>query len=696
MTAKHRAKDVMQLTEKQAQAELETLANEIAYHDKLYHEKDAPEISDAAYDILVQRNKNIEERFPHLLRSDSPSLRVGTPISRSPFKKVQHKNPMLSLDNAFSEKEVGDFIERCKKLLPTQHALTFIAEPKIDGLSTSLEYKNGRFFQASTRGDGYIGEDITQNVATIKDIPKTLKNFEDTAYIEVRGEIFLPKDAFLKLNEDRQRKGEPVFANPRNAAAGSVRQLDARITADRPLKFFPYSALTDQVSTQEKLLHLLGEAGFTINPLIRVCKNVEELQAFYQHLSNIRGGLNYDIDGVVYKVNAFEDQKRLGFVARAPRWAVAHKFPAQQAQTVLKDIIIQVGRTGVLTPVALLEPVTVGGVVVSRATLHNADEIVRKDIRVGDRVLIQRAGDVIPQVLQSLGAASGNRQKPFVFPKECPICHSHVIQEKDEVALRCSSGLICHAQARERLKHFVSKHAFNIEGLGKKSIDFFWEENLIRSPVDIFTLEGRDKNAHPPLHTREGWGELSAQNLFQAIQVRRSISLDRFIYALGILHVGAVTARELAYYYESFPIFWNALQKATETNSAAFEELKSVEGIGDVVATSLINFASEPNNQDMLTRLLSYLHITPIQKQEAKNNPLKNKTVVFTGTLSISREQAQQKSRDLGAKTTNTVSKKTDYVIAGSDAGSKLIQAKKLGITVLTEKEWLELIIHLI
>ncbi len=685
MTSLYRLTPVEKLGKVEAEIELAALAKEIAHHDFLYHQKDAPEITDAEYDELVKRNKKIEEKFAELRRADSPTLRVGTYTGRSPFKKVKHTNPMLSLDNAFTEEEVFDFLSRCQKLLLSSHSLEFMAEPKIDGLSSSIVYKDGHLFQASTRGDGYTGEDITENVKTIKSIPHIIPMKE---YLEVRGEIFLPKAAFQRLNEDRAKAGEALFANPRNAAAGSVRQLDPAITAQRPLQFFPYSAETEVAPTQELLFHCLKELGFTVNPLNKKCDSFEELMAYYHHINGLRAELPYDIDGVVYKINSFTDQKRLGFVARAPRWALAHKFAAEQAQTILKNIVIQVGRTGVLTPVAILEPVTVGGVVVSRATLHNADEIIRKDIRIGDKVLIQRAGDVIPQVLQSLGPAHEVRQNPFTFPSTCPICHSHVVQEKDEVALRCSGGLICPAQARERLKHFVSKYAFNIDGLGKKSIDYFWDQNLIRSPVDIFTLEVKDRQSEHPLNTHERWGDLSVHNLFNSINYARTINLDRFIYALGILHIGEVTARDLAYHYETFEQWWQALQKATDPASAAYEELTSIEGIGDVVATSLINFASEINNQAMLKQLIPHLHILPLHKAIHADNPLKGKIIVFTGTLSINRTEAQQMARNLGAKVTNSVSTNTDYVVAGTDAGSKLAQAKKLNVPILTEEEW--------
>ncbi len=675
---------VNQLTEKEAALELAHLAEELAHHDRLYHEQDAPEITDEAYDALVLRNKQIEERFPHLKRKDSISERVGSQPLGS-FKKVTHLKPMLSLDNAFKQEDVEAFLTRCKKLLH-QETLELMAEPKIDGLSAALTYENGRLIQAGTRGNGDVGEDITENVKTIRTIPSSLKGSYFPKKIEVRGEIYLPKQAFLKLNEEREKEGLSVFANPRNAAAGSVRQLDSAITASRPLHFFAYAVVSDEevAPTQEGLLKLLKDWGFIVNPLIEKCRNEKELMAFYEKINAERSSLDYDIDGVVYKVNTFKDQEALGFIARSPRWALAHKFPAQQATTTLKNILIQVGRTGVLTPVAELEPITVGGVLVSRATLHNEEEIMRKDIRVGDKVLIQRAGDVIPQVVRSLGVEGSRRADPFPFPKRCPVCGSHVVKEVGEVAWRCSGGLICHAQTLEKLRHFVSKHAFNIEGLGHKRIDYFWEKKLIETPADIFTLEQRDRHKVTPLKTEEGWGEQSAKKLFEAIHQRSQVSLDRFIYALGIRHVGQVTAHILAAHYETFEQWWAEMQKET-----AYETLLTLEGVGEVVATSLKNFAEEPNNVHQMEKLIPHLKILPVRRKMAGSHPLAGKTLVFTGTLkNMTRDEAQAKARALGAKVTNTVSSQTDYVVAGEAPGSKVQKAKKLGITILDELEW--------
>ncbi len=678
---------VNKLTEEEAILELAHLSQELAYHDRLYHEKDAPQITDEDYDDLVLRNKQIEARFPHLKRKDSISERVGsTPLGT--FKKVIHLKPMLSLDNAFTAEDVGAFLTRCRKLL-YKESLEFIAEPKIDGLSAALTYEDGVLVRAGTRGNGEVGEDITKNVKTIRNIPHQLAGSHFPKTIEVRGEIYLPKKAFFTLNETREKEGLPLFANPRNAAAGSVRQLDASITASRPLHFFAYAAVAavsekEVTSTQEALLTLLKIWGFEVNPLIQKCLNEKDLLSFYEKINEIRSSLDYDIDGVVYKINSFKDQEALGFIARSPRWALAHKFPAQQAITTLNNILIQVGRTGVLTPVADLAPINVGGVVVSRATLHNEEEIARKDIRIGDKVLIQRAGDVIPQIIKSLGVDGKKRSDPFHFPKKCPVCNSHVVKEAEEVAWRCSGGLVCHAQILEKLRHFVSKHAFNIEGLGHKRIDYFWEQKLIETPADIFTLEHRDNHSQTPLKTQEGWGEQSVKNLFEAIRGRRQIPLDRFIYALGIRHVGQVTAHILGAHYETFDHWWEEMQKET-----SYETLVTLEGIGEVVATSLKNFAEEPNNIHQIEKLIPNLDILPVKAKKRSSHPLAGKTIVFTGTLQhMARDEAQAKARELGAKVTNAVSSQTDYVVAGESPGSKAKKAKDLGIEILTESEW--------
>ena len=680
------------LTEEQAKAELAALAQELAYHDKMYFQEDAPEITDAQYDALARRNEEIEKKFPHLTRPDSRTQRVGSaPTGR--FKKVQHLRPMLSLDNAFHTEDVQNFFTRCKKglHLTVEQPLAFMAEPKIDGLSCSLRYENGALVQASTRGDGVTGEDITQNAKTIQDIPHHLQG-NYPSLLEVRGEIYLDKPDFQKLNAQRQEDGEPLFANPRNAAAGAVRQLDSTITASRPLKFFAYGVGSDEINganTQQDLLAQLISWGFKSNSLSQLCPTLDDLVNFYDAINRIRFQIPYEIDGVVYKVNEFRHQATLGFVSRAPRWAIAHKFAAEKAETILNKIIIQVGRTGVLTPVAELEPIGIGGVMVSRATLHNQDELERKDIREGDRVIVQRAGDVIPQVVESLRTVSKTRGPIFKFPTQCPICGSHVVKEADEVALRCSGGLTCRAQLLESLKHFVSKHAFNIDGLGGKRIDYLWEKGLIQTASDIFTLEDRNKNSLTPLQHHEGWGKQSTTNLFESIKLRQTIDLDRFVYALGIRHIGRVTARIVAQHYGTFETWWAAMKEACNPDSPAYTQLVGLNGVGEIVATSITNFVEEPQNDRQVESLVLHLTIRSVGKPLVSEHPLAGKTIVFTGTLShMSREEAQEKARSLEAKVTNSVSASTDYVVSGVDAGSKLKKAQQLGVKILNEDDW--------
>ncbi len=688
---------VAELTESQAAAELESLGALLAYYDDLYYNKDAPAISDARYDILAKRLKDIEARFPQLKRPDSRSERVGSPI-RSGFTKAKHLSPMLSLDNAFKDTDLSDFLDRARRFLglPMDQEIPCFAEPKIDGLSASLRYEKGIFIQGTTRGDGVVGEDATLNFKTIKDIPQKLKGTNIPDLIEIRGEVYISKEDFLKLNEERQAAGEDLFANPRNAAAGSLRQLDSRITAARPLKFFAYSLSSNlpHIPTQQALLKQLEEWGFPTAHLTMLCHNLADIHQYYQRVYHERSALDYDIDGVVYKVNSMDLQAALGFIARAPRWAIAYKFPAQRGETVLKAINIQVGRTGVLTPVADLEPINIGGALIARATLHNQDELARKDIRVGDHVIVQRAGDVIPQVVEVL-PSTAQRSEPFEFPKVCPSCGSSVIREKDEAAIRCTGGFNCPAQSVELLKHFVSKHAFDIDGLGGKSIQFFWDQNLIKSPLDIFTLEARDKESLTPLRLQEGWGDLSAKNLFEAIRAKHQIFLDRFIYALGIRHVGQVTARVVAQHYGTFSGWWGALKQASVgIETEAYQELLTIEGVGDIVADSLCRFAGDHRNQELVEKLAEHLQIQEIAPIATElNHPLSGKTLVFTGTLKdMPRPEAQEIARKLGAKVTNTVSKKTDFVIVGEDPGSKATTAEKLGVKVLNEEEWMGIV----
>ena len=626
-----RAIPVEELTVEQAQAELAALSSEIAHHDRLYHQQDAPEISDADYDALVRRNNAIEARYPELRRADSPSLRVGAAPAAG-FRKVRHAVPMLSLGNAFAEEDAHEFVARIRRFLglADNAPIEFVAEPKIDGLSLSLRYENGRLVQAATRGDGAEGEDVTANVRTIKDVPQQLPA-PYPAVLEVRGEVYMNRDDFLAMNRAYAEKGEPVFANPRNAAAGSLRQKDAKITASRPLCFFGYALgeVSESISdTQWGIRERLKGWGFHLNRPSNLCDGADALLTHYRKIGEQRSALPFDIDGVVYKVNSLELQQRLGFVSRAPRWAIAHKFPAEQAQTRLKGITIQVGRTGALTPVAELEDITVGGVVVSRATLHNEDEIARKDIRVGDLVVVQRAGDVIPQIVGVVESQRPADAEPYRFPDHCPVCGSLAVREPDEAVRRCTGGLICGAQAKERLRHFVSRNAFDIEGLGEKTIEEFWDDALIRSPVDIFTLEERTKAGAIAILGRPGWKEKSVENLFSAINQRRNgIDLHRVIFALGIRHIGEVTAKSLARHFVSLDSLLTGMERAiADMPGEAWLDLHALNGLGPVKADALLAWFSDPENlpkvdfyatQDAL-RLEKVIKLLGIKKVDAR------------------------------------------------------------------------------
>lgn len=703
--SKRSAPTLDDLTAADAEAELARLAAEIARHDERYFLADDPEISDADYDALRRRNEAIEQRFPDLVRDDSPSKRVGAAPSAT-FSKVRHGVPMLSLGNAFADEDVTEFVARVRRFLSlsAEEPLAITAEPKIDGLSISLRYENGELVGAATRGDGSEGENVTANVKTIREIPARLKGRDLPAVAEVRGEIYLRHDDFAALNAAQAEAGSKVFANPRNAAAGSLRQLDSSITAARPLRFFAYtwgelSALPE--NTQHGMVETFASWGLPVNPLMRVCATADDLLAFYREIGERRASLGYDIDGVVYKVDRLDYQDRLGFVSRSPRWAIAHKFPAEQATTVLRDIEIQVGRTGSLTPVAKLEPVTVGGVVVSNATLHNEDEIARKDVRIGDTVVVQRAGDVIPQVVRPVIEKRPADAVPYVFPKVCPACGSHAVREADSdpeaggVVRRCTGGLICPAQAKERLKHFVSRLAFDIEGMGEEKIEAFFDEGLIRRPADIFTLEARDKESADPLAKRKGFGAKSVDKLFRAIDARRTIGLERFLFALGIRHIGETTAKDLAKAYRTMDAFRAAVQAAVVAgaDSEAYEDIDAIEGIGTTVVDALIDFFSEPHNVAAVDDLLAHVTVAPFVPHAAVESPVTGKTVVFTGKLEqLGRSEAKAQAERLGAKVSGSVSAKTDYVVAGADAGSKLTNAQKLGVTVLTEDEWIALI----
>jgi len=681
------------ITLEQARARYIQLSSEITKHDIAYHQNDAPTISDAEYDKLRRELEEIEAQYP-FERTERISDKIGAPAAKG-FKKVKHSVSMLSLSNVFNEEELGDFLDKVRRFLNVDGDIAVVAEPKIDGLSCSLRYEKGKLIQAATRGDGFEGEDITANVQHISDIPKSLPA-DVPDILEVRGEIYMRRDEFIALNKRQEEAGRQIFANPRNAAAGSVRQLDSSITAQRPLHFFGY-ALGDVseafAKSQWDIRQKLKSWGFVEAEPAALCKTQADILAYYNKVMVLRPDLPYDIDGVVYKVNDLALQERLGFVSRSPRWATAHKFPAEKAITILKDITIQVGRTGSLTPVAELEPITVGGVVVSRATLHNEDELERKDIRIGDHVMIQRAGDVIPQVLGHIPEKRPKNAPKFVFPDHCPICGSAAVREEGEVVRRCTGGLICNAQAVERLKHFVSRNAFDIEGMGAKIIEEFHDEGMIKTPGDIFRLEEKDKNSLTPLRKREGWGDLSAKNLFEAIEKRRTIALDRFIYALGIRQIGEATAKKLAGFYTTFPHMREEMEKAQVVGTDARGDLLNIEDVGPSVAEDLLAFFGEPHNKEMLEDLESVLTIQPYERPAASTSPVAGKTVVFTGSLvTMTRAEAKANAERLGAKVAGSVSKKTDYVVAGEDAGSKLKAAKELGVTVLTEEEWKKLI----
>jgi DNA ligase (NAD+) len=675
----------------EARAEHARLGAEIARHDKLYHGKDAPVISDAEYDALRRRYEALEQAFPALAGAESLSQRVGTAPSEK-FAKVRHVVPMLSLGNIFEESEVTEFCARVRRFLglPVDAELEMTAEPKIDGLSCSLRYEHGRLAQAATRGDGFEGEDVTNNARTIAALPQKLVGAP--SIFEVRGEVYMAKEDFAAMNARQQEAGKQVFANPRNAAAGSLRQLDARITAARPLRFFAYawgevSALP--ADTQLGMIEAFERFGLPVNPLTRLCVSAREMIEHYRAIESQRATLGYDIDGVVYKVNALALQERLGFVSRSPRWAIAHKFPAEQATTIVEAIEINVGRTGALTPVARLRPVTVGGVVVSNATLHNEDEIERKDVRIGDTVRIQRAGDVIPQILEVVDADRAHRGHKYKFPTFCPVCGSAALREIDEktgvadVVRRCTGTLVCPAQAVERLKHFCSRNAMDIEGLGDKQIELFFTEGLIKTAADIFTLAARDGAEGPRLSEREGFGEISARNLFAAIEARRKVPVNRFLYALGIRHIGETNARRLARHFGHF----DALRAAARSAEGK-AEIEAIDGVGPVVAEAVVDFFAEPHNEAALDSLLAQVTTTPMEAVAA-DHPLAGKTIVFTGSLEkMTREEAKAMAERLGAKVSGSVSAKTDLVVAGPGAGSKLAKAREFGVEAIDEEEW--------
>jgi DNA ligase (NAD+) len=697
--------DVEDLTREQAAAELERLAEEIAHHDKLYYQKSAPEISDADYDALRRRNEAIEKRFPALVRPDSPSRRVGA-RPESGFAEVRHAVPMLSLNNAFTRGDVEDFAARIRRFLSLKEddAIELVAEPKIDGLSASLRYEEGGFVLGATRGDGAVGENVTANLRHVRDVPHALKG-RAPRVLEVRGEVYMARSDFAALNRQREKDGLPLYANPRNSASGSLRQIDPAVTAERKLRFFAYAWGEISEPPGDSYWHFLERLrhwGFHVNPKAKFCKSPDAALAFYEEIAGERASLDYDIDGVVYKVNRLDWQQRLGMVSRAPRWAIAHKFPAEQAQTVLEKITIQVGRTGTLTPVANLAPVTVGGVVVSRATLHNEDYIAEKDIREGDTVIVQRAGDVIPQVLAVVEAKRPRGARPYRMPEVCPCpLKTPAVREPGEAARRCTGALACPFQRFERLRHFASRDAFDIEGLGHTHIEKFREEGLIDTPADIFRLHRHKAK----LLEREGWGEQSVANLLAAIEARRKIALDKFIYALGIRQVGQATARLLAKHYRSLDK-WLAEMRAAEKERRKnpgemkkaelvgphYAELRSIEQIGFGVADEIVEFFGESHNLKALADLAAEVTVEDFAAPAAGKSRISGKTIVFTGTLAaMGRNEAKARAEALGATVASSVSKKTDLVVVGAEAGSKAKKAEELGIETIDEDGWLEI-----
>jgi DNA ligase (NAD+) len=703
--------DIDKLTKAQAKVEHTRLALELEAHDRRYYQEDAPTVTDAEYDALRQRFNAIEKRFPEFVTAESPSQRIGAAPSGR-FKKVRHALPMLSLDNAFAESDVRDFVDRIVRFLRLgDDKIDFSAEPKIDGLSMSLRYEGGELVTAATRGDGAVGEDVTANIRTLEDVPQKLKGRNVPDICEVRGEVYMTKKAFLALNERQKAAGDTIFANPRNSAAGSLRQKDPGITASRPLGFFAYawgqmSAMPE--NTQSGMIHWFERCGFKTNPLTKLCHSVDELLAFHHGIEEQRAELDYDIDGVVYKVDRIDWQERLGFVSRTPRWAIAHKFPAERAMTVLRDIEIQVGRTGSFTPVGKLEPVGVGGVIVQNVTLHNEDYIKGigghgeqlregRDIRIGDTVVIQRAGDVIPQVVDVVIDKRPKNAKEFHFPKKCPCpLRTDVVREEtatgeEGARARCTGEFACPFQKIEHLKLFVSRRAFDIDGLGEKQLAFFFDEKWVQEPADIFTLPKRNQKLK--LEEIEGYGETSVRNLFAAIESRRRIALERFIYALGMRHVGETTALALARGYGSWEAFHDACLRVAKGDEEAIAEMDALDQIGDTVIKSVAAYFGESHNRGIVERLVRELDEIIDTEKPKSSSAVAGKTVVFTGSLEkMTRDEAKATAERLGAKAASSVSKKTDYVVAGPGAGSKLAEAKKHGVEVLTEDEWLKLI----
>ena len=681
----------MGISEADAANELMRLARQIAKHDRLYHAEDDPEISDQEYDALVRRNAELETQFPHLVRDDSPSKKVGHAVSSSPLGKVTHEVRMMSLDNGFSDEEIHEWVARVRRFLslPDDEPVAITAEDKIDGLSCSLRYESGKLVRAATRGDGQVGEDVTANVAYIADIPQELSGDNVPDLFEVRGEVYMSKQDFAALNAAQHEAGGKLFANPRNAAAGSLRQKDASVTARRPLRFWAYgwgAASEVPGDTQHAVMLQIEAWGFPVSTFLTVTNSVEDMLAHYAEIGRQRPDLPYEIDGVVYKVDRLDWQQRLGFVAKAPRWALAHKFPAEQAETTLEAIDIQVGRTGKLTPVGRLAPVMVGGVTVTNVTLHNRDEIARLGVRPGDRVVVQRAGDVIPQVVRNLTPEV--EREAYLFPDACPECGSEAVAEESEVDVRCTGGLICPAQRTERLKHFVSRKALDIDGLGEKTIDQFFALGWLESPADIFRLKDR-KDAILAL---EGWQDKSVDNLLASVENKREPDAARLLFGLGIRHVGEVTARDLMKNFHELPALRQAAEQAHAGDEDALSEITSIDGVGGAVVEALGDFFHEPHNVEVWEDLLSLVSPPPYIV-ETLDSPVAGKTVVFTGKLeTMSRDEAKAQAERLGAKAAGSVSAKTDLLVAGPGAGSKLKKAAELGIEVIDEAGWAEIV----
>jgi len=705
--SKYYSIDPDKLTEQQARDEIDELAELIKYHDRLYYDDAEPEITDAEYDDLRIRNSKIEKLFRHLVRRDSPSNKVGTPPSEK-FQKIRHEIPMLSLGNAFSFEDIENFLDGIRsfiiELKDPSIPIEIVGEPKVDGVSCSLRYEKNKLVFGATRGDGIEGEDVTENVKTIHDIPIKLPPTAPEI-VEIRGEIYMTDEEFLKFNEGQEERGEKIFANPRNAAAGSLRQLDPKISATRPLRFFGYAwgDISEPIAaTQWEARERISSWGFKLNKPSRILNNIDEIRQYYEEIQSERSVFGFSIDGVVYKINRIDLQERLGFISRSPRWAIAHKFSPEQGQTHIRDIKIQVGRVGSLTPIAELEPLNIGGVLVSRATLHNQDEIEKKDFRKGDLVIVQRAGDVIPQVVSCVLTERPKSAEPYKFPEICPICNSATAREQFESVRYCTGGLYCPAQSLERLKHFVSRNAFDIEGLGEKNIEMFYIEGLVKDPTDIFKLEERlskrdlDFNSTEtiaPLEEREGWGAKSASNLFFAIRDRKKISFDRFLYALGMKHIGETTAKIIARNYLSFKAFMQSAIASQDKKSIEYKHLTNISGIGTTAGDAIVDFFNNDHNVKVIKELISLIEISDFVPTYSTQSKIAGKTIVFTGALDkMSRGEAKTKAESLGANVSNSISKKTDYVVAGDSAGSKLKKARDLGVTVISEDDWFKLI----